>query len=81
MRAEAEVLSVARESLVGFGFENPRILLNNRKIMDAIVDDLDMGDNINDILRVLDKTDKIGEAAVRVELEGIIGKKGNKNSS
>ncbi|MEK6978914.1 MAG: histidine--tRNA ligase [Candidatus Micrarchaeota archaeon] len=78
MRAEAEVLSVARESLVGFGFENPRILLNNRKIMDAIVDDLDMGDNINDILRVLDKTDKIGEAAVRVELEGIIGKKATK---
>ena len=78
MRAEAEILSVAREALVGFGFENPRILINNRKIMDAIVDDLDMGDNVDDILRVLDKTDKIGEAAVRTELEGIIGKKATK---
>lgn len=78
MRAEAEVLSVAREALVGFGFETPRILINNRKILDALVDDLDMGDNINDILRVLDKTDKIGEAAVRTELEGIIGKKATK---
>lgn len=72
-RAEAELLTVAREVLLSLGFQKPRILLNSRKIMNAIIDKLNMGDNIDDILRILDKTDKIGEAAVRTELKKLVG--------
>ncbi len=37
MRSEAELLTLTRETLIGFGFPNQRILLNNRKIMTAII--------------------------------------------
>jgi len=73
MRSEAELLTLTREMLIGFGFPKPRILLNNRKIMTAILDKLELGENGNDILRILDKTDKIGEVAVRAELKKLVG--------
>lgn len=72
MRADAEIISVAREIAMRAGFLKPRILINNRKIMDAVVDKLDLGDNGNKILRILDKTDKIGRDAVREELKKVI---------
>lgn len=75
MRCEAELLTLARQTLIEFGFPNPRILINNRKIMSAILNKLDLGKNGNEILRILDKTDKIGENAVTTELKKIVGEK------
>lgn len=79
MRAEAEILAVAREVMMRFGFPKPRILLNNRKIMNAIIEKLDLGENIDDILRILDKTDKIGDAAARAELKKLVGEQSTRD--
>ena len=73
MRADAEIISVAREVVMRAGFTKPRILINNRKIMDAIVEKLDLGDSGNKILRILDKIDKNGRDAVREELKKVVG--------
>ncbi len=79
MRADAEILSIAREVVLAFGFEKPRVLVNNRKIMSAVIDKLDLGDNVDNILRILDKTDKIGEAAVREKLKKLVGEQATRN--
>ncbi len=79
IRAEAELLTIIREVLALFGFQKPRILLNNRKIMNSIIEKLNLGDNIDDIMRILDKTNKIGEAAIRAELKKLIGEQATRN--
>ena len=79
MRAEAELLSLGVEVCRSFGFEKPRILINNRKIIDGILDKvgLEKGKNEkerSEVCRILDKTDKIGEIEVIKQIEELIGK-------
>jgi histidyl-tRNA synthetase len=75
MRCEAELLSIASTLSIAFGFGKPRILLNNRKILEGIAARLEFGENKGEVFRVLDKLDKIGEAEVEKLLEEILGKK------
>jgi len=76
MRAEYELLSLASTLCRAFGFPKPRIMLNNRKILDGIAAELGFsGDTKAEIFRVLDKLDKIGEAEVEKLLREILGKK------
>jgi len=74
MRCEAELLSIADTICKSFGFDKPRILLNNRKILDAIAASLSLeGEAKGEVMRVLDKLDKIGEAEVEKLLIEIMG--------
>jgi histidyl-tRNA synthetase len=74
MRCEAELLSIARDVCVAFGFGNPKIMLNNRKILDGIASSLGIGDEKRgEVFRVLDKLDKIGPAEVEKLLHEILG--------
>ncbi|MBI5227565.1 histidine--tRNA ligase [Candidatus Micrarchaeota archaeon] len=73
MRAEAEILTIAREVATALGFEKPRILLNNRKILDALAAKLGIEDKKEAIFRLLDKMDKVGEEAVKKEMNEVIG--------
>ncbi len=75
MRSEAELLAIANTLCAAFGFGKPRILLNNRKILEAISTSLELGKDKEEVFRVLDKLDKIGEAEVQKLLEEILGKK------
>ena len=76
MRSEYELLSIASTICKGFGFDKPRIMLNNRKILDGIAAALDIqGDAKGEVFRVLDKLDKIGEAEVEKLLREILGSK------
>ena len=75
MRCESELLSIAKTICTSFGFKQPRILLNNRKILEAIAQKLELGKNKEEVFRVLDKLDKIGEAEVHALLEEILGPK------
>jgi len=53
------------------GFDNFKIRINNRKILDGFLRSLNI-DNYIEVLRVVDKIEKIGEAKVREELEEYI---------
>jgi len=76
MRCEAELLSLARDVCLAFGFDKPKIMLNNRKILDGIASALGIeGDARGEVFRVLDKLDKIGEAEVGKLLREILGDK------
>lgn len=73
MRCEAELLSLAREVCAEFGFEKPQIMINNRKILDALSEKLGLGEMKVDVFRALDKLDKIGEGEVKNEIKDVIG--------
>ena len=76
MRCEAELLSLARDVCLAFGFDKPRIMVNSRKILDGIATNLGIeGDAKGEVFRVLDKLDKIGEAEVGKLLHEILGNK------
>lgn len=74
MRADAEILTVAREAILALGFKNPKIILNNRKILDALAAKLGIEKKKEAVFRLLDKIDKAGEKKVREELCKLIGK-------
>ncbi len=73
MRAEVELLAAAREALIALGFKELRILVNNRKILDALAAKLGIEDKKEAIFRLLDKIDKVGEDAVKKEMPDVIG--------
>ncbi|MDD5340762.1 MAG: ATP phosphoribosyltransferase regulatory subunit, partial [Candidatus ainarchaeum sp.] len=76
MRSEAELLRLAKDLCVAFGFDKPKIMLNNRKILDGVAAKLGVDVAARDeVYRVLDKLDKIGEAEVIRLLKEILGKK------
>ena len=50
------------------GFEDFTIYINNRKILNGLFTELDLKDLSVDIMRIIDKLDKIGEENVRAEL-------------
>jgi histidyl-tRNA synthetase len=75
MRCEAEILSLARAVCLEFGFDKPRLVVNNRKVLDAIADKIGIAEKRNDIFRTLDKIDKIGQDEVEKQLKGMLGKK------
>ena len=50
------------------GFENFTIKINNRKILNGLFEGIGQKDKSVEILRIIDKIDKIGEQAVRKEI-------------
>ncbi|MEW6722001.1 MAG: histidine--tRNA ligase [Candidatus Micrarchaeota archaeon] len=73
MRCEAELLAIARDVCVSFGFK-PRIMLNSRKILDGVAAKVGIeGEMKGEVFRILDKLDKIGEGEVEKLLYEVIG--------
>ena len=70
MNAENELLDLAVFTLEKLGMGNYEIVINNRKILDGIINAAGIGENKKDAaLRALDKTAKIGEAGVIKEFK------------
>ncbi|MBU5689512.1 MAG: histidine--tRNA ligase [Candidatus Aenigmatarchaeota archaeon] len=65
MAADAEIIACALQALIELGFNDIKIKINNRKILNDIIE----VENKNDVLRVIDKLDKIGESNVKKELQ------------
>ncbi len=65
--ADAEVVACACEVLRNIGVSNFSVRVNNRKIINSFLSQTN--GNPLDILRSMDKLDKIGEAGVKEELE------------
>ncbi len=70
--ADMEIIQLINGSLTALGIENFTISINNRKILNGLTSYLAIKDKIEDILRIIDKIEKIGEDSVRKELLEIV---------
>jgi len=66
---DAEIPSVIYSTFKSLGFEDFTICINNRKILNGLFKSLDLEEKSGDILRVIDKIEKIGKENVIKELE------------
>ncbi len=67
---DAEILSVIYSTFKALGFDDFTIRLNNRKILNGFFESLDISDKA-EVLRIIDKIEKIGQTAVLAELKSI----------
>ena len=68
---DAELPSVIYNIFKSFGFDNFTIRVNNRKILNGLFEAIGQKESATEILRIIDKIDKIGKEAVIEELEKI----------
>lgn len=70
---EAEIPSIIYHAFTSLGLRRFRIRVNNRKILSGFYDTLSLADKSGDIMRLVDKLEKIGAAKVKALLmeEGI----------
>ena len=65
---EAEIPAIIYKVFKGFGLTRFQIRVNNRKILSGFYDMLGLGDKSGDIMRTVDKLDKIGPDKVKIIL-------------
>lgn len=65
---DAQMPSVIYNTFRDLGFDNFTISINNRKILNGLFKSLGLSENAADILRIIDKFEKIGYGAVKGEL-------------
>lgn len=65
---DAEIPSVIYTTFQNLGFQDFTICINNRKILNGFFSSLNLSDLSIDIMRIIDKIDKIGKEAVVGEL-------------
>ena len=68
---DAELPNVIYNTFINLGFDDFTIHINNRKILNGLFEELEIGDKTTDVLRIIDKIDKIGKEKVINELEKI----------
>ncbi len=68
---DAELPSVIYNVFRELGFEDFTIKINNRKILNGLFESLNQKENAVEILRIIDKIEKIGKEAVIEELEKV----------
>ncbi len=74
MLCDAEVIAAACDVLSELGFKGFEVRLNNRKLLDAMVEKAGVAKGkTGAAFRALDKIEKIGEEAVKEELKGKAG--------
>ena len=65
---DAELPSVIYTVFKKLGFDNFTIRINNRKLLNGLFEEIGQKENSTEILRIIDKIDKIGKEAVQEEL-------------
>lgn len=71
VRNDAELPSVIYNIFKELGFDDFTIKINNRKLFNGLFESLNQKENAVEILRIIDKIEKIGKEAVIEELEKI----------
>ena len=66
---DAEIPAIIYDTFTNLGFDNFTIRINNRKILNGFFEATGVENKATEILRIVDKLDKIGLAAVTEELE------------
>lgn len=74
MRCEAELFALANDVLKSLGFSEHFFILNNRKILNSILERVGINEERSTILRFLDKIEKFGKEKVENEIEKIVGR-------
>lgn len=69
---DAEIPSIIYNTFKELGFDDFTICINNRKILNGLFKSLELANESVQILRIIDKIDKIGEDEVRKELSNSI---------
>lgn len=69
---DSEIPAIIYEIFKKLDFGSFIIRINNRKILNGFFNSLNLNDNSQDILRIIDKIDKIGKEEIRKELSEII---------
>ena len=65
---DAQMPCVIYNTFKDLGFDNFTVSINNRKILNGLFGSLGLSENAADILRIIDKFEKIGYTAVKGEL-------------
>lgn len=65
---DAEVPSIIYNIFTNLGLDDFTIRINNRKVLSGFFEILELSENVTDILRIVDKIEKIGKDAVAEEL-------------
>lgn len=65
---DAELPSVIYTVFKKLGFDNFTIRMNNRKLLNGLFEEIGQKENSTEILRIIDKIDKIGKETVQEEL-------------
>ena len=68
---DAQIPSIIYNTFKEMGFDNFTICINNRKILNGLFNSMELSNLSTDILRIIDKIEKIGEDAVCTELDEI----------
>jgi len=68
---DAEIPSVIYTTFKSLGFEDFTICINNRKILNGMFEYLNLRERSTEILRIIDKIEKIGKEKVIEELESL----------
>ena len=68
---DAEIPSIIYTLFKELGFDDFTIKINNRKILNGLFESIEQKDNSTEILRIIDKIEKIGKDAVIEELRKI----------
>lgn len=71
--ADVETALVIHDLLRAIGFEGFTIRVNNRQVLNGLLERLGLGDKSAAILRSLDKLGKIGRDAVAAEMQSVAG--------
>ncbi len=66
--ADAEIALVIHDLMVALGFERFEVRINNRLVLNGLLEELGLADRAAAVLRVLDKLGKQGREAVLAEL-------------
>lgn len=73
IKNDALVISLASKAFKSFGLNNYKFQISNRKILSGLLENLNI-DNINEVMILIDKFDKIGKETFEEELNKIVNK-------
>lgn len=73
IKNDAFVISLASKAFKFIGLNKYKFQISNRKILSGLLEDLEI-DNVNEVMILIDKFDKIGKELFELELEKIIEK-------
>ena len=68
---DAQMPAVIYNTFKELGFDDFTICINNRKILNGLFNSLGISENAADVLRIVDKIEKIGREAVKEELKNL----------
>lgn len=73
IKNDALVISLASKAFKSIGLNNYKFQISNRKILSGLLEDLKI-ENVNEVMVLIDKFDKIGKEIFELELEKIVEK-------